>query len=106
MNKFNVKWGIFGAVLLFLVILFVSLGPIVIVKTGHRGVVLRFSEVTGRVLPEGLHFVVPVVNTVKQLSVQTQKIEDSTLAYSKDIQTFETTIALNYHISPEKVYLL
>lgn len=100
--NFSPKWIISGVVVLVLVILFFALGPIVIVKTGHRGVVLRFSEVTGEVLGEGLHFIIPVMNTVKQLSVQTQKIEDSTLAYSKDIQSVKTTIALNYHINPAR----
>lgn len=98
--NFSPKLIITSVVVLVLVILFFALGPIVIVKTGHRGVVLRFSKVTGQVLDEGLHFIIPVVNTVKQLSVQTHKIEDSTLAYSKDIQSVETTIALNYHINP------
>ena len=101
-----IKSAVTGAIILLVVILFFALGPIVIVKTGHRGVVLKFSEVTGEVKGEGLHFIVPVLNTVKQLSVQTQKIEDSTLAYSKDIQSVETTIALNYHINPDKVALL
>lgn len=102
----KIKAAIVGGVILVGVLIFIALSPIVIVKTGHRGVVLRFSEVTGEVLGEGLHFIVPIVNTVKQLSVQTQKIENSTFAYSKDIQQVETTIALNYHVDPSKADLL
>jgi prohibitin 2 len=103
MNPTIIKSATIAGVALLGLIIFFALGPIVIVKTGHRGVVLKFSQVTGETKGEGLHFIVPVFNTVKQLSVQTQKIEDSTLAYSKDIQSVETTIALNYHIHPDNV---
>ena len=74
---------VIGVVAFVALIIIIIINPFVIVKTGHRGVVLRFSEVTGRVLDEGLHVVIPVVYDVKQLTVQTQKMEDDTLAYSK-----------------------
>ena len=35
---------------------------VVIVEAGHRGVVLYLGAVENRVLPEGIHFVIPFAN--------------------------------------------
>src|SRR3990172_10616854 len=43
-----------------------------IINAGHRGVVLEFGAVTGKVLGEGIYFVTPAVNSVIEMSVQVQ----------------------------------
>jgi len=51
------------------------------VPAGHRGVIIRFGAVTGRVLDEGLQTKVPFFDSVVKMSVQTQKYEaDATSA--------------------------
>ncbi|MGE5657207.1 MAG: prohibitin family protein [Actinomycetota bacterium] len=74
----------------------------VIVGAGQRGVLMEFGEVQPRVLKEGIHFIIPLVNTVEKLSVRVQKHEISAEASSKDLQEVFTDVALNWHIIPEQ----
>ena len=82
---------------------------VVIVEAGHRGVVLYLGAVENRVLPEGVHFVIPFVEQVVQMEVRTQKFQAEASAASNDLQEVQTVIALNYMIDPKeanKVYQL
>lgn len=94
-------WGM--AVSLIGVVLIVGgllLDSFTTVPAGHRGVVIRFSAVTGKILDEGLQMKVPFVDSVEKMSVQTQKIEANAAAASRDLQDVQTTIALNWHLDP------
>ncbi|MBW4596781.1 MAG: prohibitin family protein [Brasilonema angustatum HA4187-MV1] len=75
----------------------------VIVNPGQRGVLMKFGEVQPEILSEGIHPIIPIVNTVQKLSVRLQSQEISTEALSKDLQNVYTDVALNWHITPEKV---
>ncbi|HEY9767015.1 MAG TPA: prohibitin family protein [Coleofasciculaceae cyanobacterium] len=77
----------------------------VIVNAGERGVLMQFGEVQ-QVLSEGIHVILPVVNSVEKLSVRVQKQEQLAEASSKDLQDVFTDIALNWHIIPEKTNLV
>jgi regulator of protease activity HflC (stomatin/prohibitin superfamily) len=76
--------------------------PFVVVNAGERGVLMKFGEVQETILGEGLHLVIPIVNSVKRLSVRVQKQEISAEASSKDLQEVYTDVALNWHILPEE----
>lgn len=84
-------------------IFLLALNPFVIIHAGHRGVVLNWGAVSGTVLGEGLHFRIPFMQKVVKIDTQTQKLEENTDAYSKDIQSVKTTLALNFHVKPELV---
>lgn len=86
----------------FLVIIIILLNTVGTVQAGYRGVVLRFGAVQERILDEGLYFKIPFIESVKKVSVKIQKITSSADAASKDLQTVEASIALNYRILPEK----
>lgn len=75
----------------------------VIVNPGQRGVLIKFGEVQPEILSEGIHPIIPIVNTVEKLSVRVQNQEISTEVLSKDLQNISTDVALNWHIIPEKV---
>ena len=75
----------------------------VIVNAGERGVLMQFGRVQEPVLGEGIHLIVPGINTVKKLSVRVQNQEISAEASSKDLQDVYTDVALNWHIIPEEV---
>jgi prohibitin 1 len=77
--------------------------PFTIVNPGQRGVVMRFGQVQDTVLGEGIHFIFPVVTSVKNLNVRVQKNSFQTDAASKDLQKITTELAINWHISPSKV---
>jgi regulator of protease activity HflC (stomatin/prohibitin superfamily) len=77
-----------------------------IINAGERGIVLNWGAVSDTILDEGFHILVPVMQKVEVVDVRTQKEELDVEAYSKDIQTVTTTIALNYHVLPETVNTL
>ena len=77
-----------------------------IVGAGERGVLMRFGEVQPQILGEGIHVVMPLVNTIAKLSVRVQKHEISTEASSKDLQDVYTDVALNWHIIPTEANLI
>lgn len=98
-----VKWvvGVF-----FVLIIVTWLNPFVTVGPGERGVVTRLGAVQERVLGEGFHFRMPIVEKVITIDVKTHKIEVVAPSYSKDLQNVDTKIALNYHLEPTSVHRL
>ncbi|MFA5317367.1 MAG: prohibitin family protein [Dehalococcoidales bacterium] len=72
------------------------------IPAGHRGVVIRFSTVTGTVLEEGLRMKMPFLDSVVKMSVQTEKYETGAAAASFDLQDVNTTIALNWRLDPSR----
>src|ERR671911_63666 len=73
-----------------------------IVDAGNRGVLLNFGAVdVSRSLDEGIHFVVPVRDSVVQLEVRTQRITEDAASASGDLQDVRTQVALNYHLDPD-----
>ena len=74
----------------------------VVIPVGERGVWMRFGQVQEEILTEGLHFVIPLVDSVETLSTRVQKQEIATEAASKDLQDVFSDVALNWHILPER----
>lgn len=72
-----------------------------VVKAGHTGVVLTFGAVEENVFDEGLHFKMPLVQTVVQMNNRTQKVETEGSASSKDLQVISYVVAVNYHVKSE-----
>jgi len=77
-----------------LLILAIIFNPFVIVNAGERGVLMVFGQVQDHILNEGIHGIIPVVNTVKKLSVRIQKQQIAAEASSKDLQEVFTDVAL------------
>lgn len=86
-----------------IILIFVMFQSVVIVEAGHRGVILYLGAVENRVLPEGVHFIIPFVEKVIQMEVRTQKFQAESSAASNDLQEVETVIALNYRLDPTEV---
>jgi regulator of protease activity HflC (stomatin/prohibitin superfamily) len=61
-----------AVVITFIVIIVVVIESVVIVEAGHRGVVLYLGAVENRVLPEGVHFIIPFAEQVILMEVRTQ----------------------------------
>lgn len=96
--KKYVKRGIIG--LIAVIIVFGSFGT---VGAGERGVKTRFGGVTGAVIGEGLFFKLPFVEQVVIMDIKTQKEQTDANAASKDLQTVNSVVALNYSVKPEAV---
>lgn len=86
-----------------LLIFLLFLNPFVIIGAGERGVVLNFGAVSPSVLGEGLHMRLPIMQKIIKMDVKVQKSQTDAEAASKDLQETFSTIALNFHILPEKV---
>src|SRR4030042_1567764 len=89
---------IIGALLL--VLLFFR--PWVQIGAGERGVVLNFGAVQDKVLNEGLHFRVPIMQKVAIMDVKVQKAVTDAVSGSADLQDVTSSVALNYHVVPDK----
>ena len=75
-----------------------------IVDAGHTGVVVTLGKVNDRVLQEGLHVKAPFVQQVIKIDNRIVKLEVDTEAFSKDLQTVTTTLAINYRVDTSKSY--
>jgi len=99
----NFKVGVFLAGGIFLLLGAIVFRPFAIVNAGERGVVMRFGKVQDGVLDEGMHPIIPVVTSVKRLSVRVQQNTFNADAASKDLQRVTTELAINWHIDPARV---
>jgi len=85
-----------------LIITLFAFRPWVQIGAGERGVVLNFGAVQDLVLGEGLHFKIPVVQSVVPMDVKIQKAMTDAASSSSDLQDVDLSVALNYHIIPDK----
>ena len=102
MNKNIRKYAIIGVILLFVVL--VGMNSFTIVDAGHTGVVVTLGKVNTGVLQEGLHIKAPFVQKIVKIDNRIVKLEVDTEAFSKDLQTVETTLAINYRVDTSKSY--
>jgi len=79
-------------------VLIVALQSFAIVPAGHTGVRVRLGEVSDRVLPEGLHFKAPFIETVVNINNRVQLVEMSADAVTSDLQRIDSEIAVNFRI--------
>ncbi|QIR36944.1 prohibitin family protein [Tolypothrix sp. PCC 7910] len=100
-NAFQFSSYIVGGIFLF--ILAFIFRPFTIVNAGERGVVMKFGKVQEQVLDEGLHPMMPIVTSIKKLSVRVQQNTFQSDAASKDLQKITTELAVNWHVDPTKV---
>lgn len=73
---------------------------VTVVNTGHRGVKVRFGEVQGDTLTEGLYFVNPITTDIVEMDARVLKWSAKTQAYTKDVQQADTQFTLNYRLDP------
>ena len=97
-----------SAVIILIIIAVVASASVKIVDAGNRGVLTHWSAVdlSSAPLDEGIHFLVPFQDDVVQIEVRTQKYDAQTRSASKDLQTVQTTVTVNYHADAERVHIL
>ncbi|HRY90895.1 MAG TPA: prohibitin family protein [Candidatus Gracilibacteria bacterium] len=101
--KKNIKMAVYGVLILLAIFLLVNLlSFFTVIEPGERGILLQFGTIQAIYEP-GLHFQIPIINTVVKIDVRTQKSQVQVNAASKDLQSITSTVALNYHIDPQKV---
>lgn len=100
-DRFKVGFFLFGGIIFLLAA--VMFRPFVVVNAGERGVVMQFGKVQDNVLDEGIHSIMPIVTSVKRLSVRVQQNSFNADAASKDLQKVTTNLAINWHIDATQV---
>jgi regulator of protease activity HflC (stomatin/prohibitin superfamily) len=98
---FNKK--IIFSIVIILVLFIVIFNAFGIVPAGHRGVLLQFGAVTGKVFDEGLYVKIPFIQRVVKMDIRIQKEQVNAEASSKDLQIVNAVVALNFHLMPDKV---
>ena len=89
--------GVFALIILINILSFFT-----IIEPGERGILVQFGSIKDIYQP-GLHFQIPLINSVIKLDVRTQKKETEVNAASANLQSIHTIVALTYHIDPGKV---
>ncbi len=87
-----------------LVLVIILMNTFTIVSPGHTGVVVTLGKVKEDVLQEGIHVKAPFVQRVVKIDNRICKLEVNTEAFSKDLQSVNTVLAINYRVDSAKSY--
>ena len=72
------------------------------IKSGEVGLKVRFGKIVNSKLNEGLNLKVPFIETIVSVNIKVQKSELAVEGSTKDMQTVNTTVAVNYRVDSEK----
>lgn len=99
---FKIVGGI--VILVIAIVILAALNPLVIIGAGQRGVVFNNgSGIENRILGEGTHFRIPLIENVQKMNVRVQKSEFPEDTASKDLQRIKMNVAVNWQLVPNKV---
>lgn len=91
-------------VLIIVIMLLFSINPFVIIQPGYRGVIFNLATgVRQEPLGPGLKFRMPFLESAHIFDCRVMKQESDCAAVSSDLQSVHTTVALNFHLMPDKV---
>lgn len=91
-----IKFTLIAVLCIFGVIL--AFNSVYIVNAGERAILITLGNPSDATLTEGLHFKLPIVQSIVLMDIKTQKNEVEASAASKDLQTVNTKIAVNYRV--------
>ena len=77
-----------------------------VVDAGHTGVVVTLGQVKEGTLQEGIHVKIPFIQQIVKIYNRIVKLEVQTEAFSKDLQTVTTTLAINYRVDTKMSYYI
>lgn len=100
LNPKRLKWLLIAVIAIPILLLGNPFGT---VGAGERGILLRFSAVTGKIYNKGLYFRWPFIEQVVKMDIKVQKNQVDATAASKDLQTVHSDVAFNFHINPQRV---
>ena len=94
-------------VLVFAILTIVMFSGCAIVDAGEKGVIVELGKVDmEKILGEGPHIINPFITRVKMMDCQLQKNEFPCDAATKDLQTVNTTVAVNWKLDGSKVNII
>lgn len=102
--KFVKRFSLLAIVILLILIILPNC--FATVPVGSTGIMLTMGKVEDTALSEGMHFKLPFVQRIVSMDNRVKKLELSTQAFSKDIQTVSATLAVNYRLQTEKTFAI
>ncbi|MBR1664001.1 MAG: prohibitin family protein [Ruminococcus sp.] len=98
-NNKGVKIAV--AVIVLIIAVFVLISSAAIVPAGSTGVITTFGKVSEDTYSEGFHLKIPVAQQMVIVSNKIQVYETDASAVSKDLQTVNSKIAINFRVRPD-----
>ena len=95
---------IVSLVVVVLLLIVLGMNAFATVPVGSTGILLTFGKVEDTALSEGVHFKIPFAQRIISIDNRVKKLELSTEAFSKDIQTVSATLAVNYRLQTDKTF--
>ena len=92
--------------IVFILLFFLVTGVFVIVETGHVGVVRTLGAVQPEALAEGFHMKKPFMDKVEQIDIRLTAASAKAVSASKDLQTVQTQVTLQYSITGDLAPLI
>lgn len=83
--------------------LLVSFTGAEVIDTGHRGVKTKFGKVIGQTLNEGIYFYNPFTTSIVEMDTRTQRYDDTTTTYTKDVQKADISYGMNINLNKTNV---
>ncbi|TFG76959.1 MAG: prohibitin family protein [Thermodesulfobacteriales bacterium] len=84
--------------IIIILVIVLATSAFVIVDSGHVGVIRTLGAVQPQPLPEGFHLKKPFLDKVEQVDIRLTKANSKSAAASKDLQTVETQVTVQYSI--------
>lgn len=84
-----------------LIALLILINSLCTVPTGFVGVKTRFGKAQDGIIQEGLNFELPFIEKIIRIDCRTKKIETTSEASTKDLQTVKSSIAVNYNVNKD-----
>lgn len=72
------------------------------IKSGEVGLKVRFGKIVDSSLQEGFNLKIPYIEKIVKVNIKVQKVELTTESSSKDLQTIQTLLAVNYNVDKEQ----
>jgi len=82
-----------------ILVIVLATSAFVIVESGHVGVIVTLGAVQPEPLSEGFHLKKPFMDTIVQTDVRLTKAVSKSVAASKDLQTVETQVSVQYSLT-------
>jgi regulator of protease activity HflC (stomatin/prohibitin superfamily) len=84
--------------ILIIVIIILATSSFVVVESGHVGVIRTLGAVQPVPLSEGFHLKKPFIDKIEQIDVRLNKAQSKSAAASKDLQTVQTQVTVQYSL--------
>ena len=102
--KMSIKWTIIGIIIIFLLITIFNC--FTTVPTGYVGIKTKFGKVQDDVIQEGFNTKTPFIEKIIRIDCKTKKIEETSEGSTKDMQTVEISIVVNYNVKKDTANIL